>query len=456
MMLYLVAGALAFQPATEVVPLDQEARGFWVHDGSMYIHFGDDDTLNSYDVTTWEPYVLYGEGTYSPTYAGDLGRFGDGPFCGDGLDTVHCLTRALVLENDWVVTPTDIDGDGAVDLVGAYRYHMDRGDSLESFEYPTIATTPSRPYPVGDIDGDGATDLVLLTFTEPQWWGFFYSYLSSSLSLHRGTPAGYASEPTWVIDVGGPVEDLVDIQADTDPERELVLAVGDEVDEADYGPSTLQLATLDPTGPEPTLWRSEQVYYPWGFLPSDQVATLHPIGDVDGDGAEEVLLVSGVPPEHTSTEDTLDIFRVLTSANGWDLYEPLVALIPSEGPDCSFENVRVITADVNEDGRLDIVSARANHNRCGAGVAEPPEVPGTLQVWYAPWLEADPVLPHTGDTGATGHTGIPSTSDTGDTGTDATADPQGHDTPDEGGCGCQASPTTTLWSFIARRRAAAP
>jgi len=443
----LLAAALAFEPASFSLPLEAQHIG--------EVSAGPDQVVTyAYFVSGGEYGVIDTDGRTVSVNTPPAGTahyeaqlmqlpppWGTVVACND-RDTGHidvCTTGETILAGQRVQRTEDVNGDGYDDIFTTDALFVHDGTTWQEHPHPELHDT-WLPQPLGDVDDDGMAEMWVPQYTEVVWRGYYYEYRAMQLHIHRFEGSGFAPEPTWTLDIDGIVIDALALQLDDDPERELLLAVASEVTDLDNIVNLVTLVTVD-LGEAPVFTELDFVVVFDRWPEIGWADPLHAIGDINGDGYEDAV-VEGITADYYGTGDPT-FLRVLGSSNGWNVLEPLVPLPVDEafGRGHAYDTT---TVDLNGDGRLDIVSVRENEHGS--------EYPATVQVWFAPWLEADPVLPHTGDTGATGDTSLPSTSAMGDTGRGATADPPGHASAKEGSCGCQASPTTTLWSFLARRR----
>lgn len=443
----------SFAPATDAFPLeyrvwrsatvrsDELALGVLLADGRRGLLAVD---LSSGAASEVGPSV--GENWYLPLSA----NLATGPryLCKVGdtvFDIVDCETQEIVVGEDLVLRLEDADGDGYDDILGYDALYLFDGTDWVEAPYPPLFN--GGPNPVGDIDADGRADLWTMEITDTVWMGYFYDFRAMRMRVHRATGQGYDADPYWSIDLDGIVVDALAVQGDADPQMEVLVAYTDHIDSLGSPITSARLGLIDLVDGQPqwTELDGTTLYQPIPWPPADRPSVLRPIGDIDGDGTDEALAIGGPLLKKGPGEDNAWL-RIVGASTGWSTSEPLLGFEVGLTYGDFTADTYTLTHDVDGDGRLDIIALWEND--------EPDEdTPITsVQVWYAPWLEADPVLPHTGDTGTTGDTSLPSTSATGDTGRGATADLPGHASAKEGSCGCQAAPTTTLWSLLARRR----
>ena len=177
---------------------------------------------------------------------------------------------------------------------------------------------------------------------------------------------------------------------------------------------------------------------------------LLPIGDLDADGIDEVLLVA-----ETSSDFTEERYNasILAQSTGW--LEPIQILwpTPEQGGDSGIEyrTPQVTTGDLNGDGRLDVAMTRSNVAEGALG--------GTVQIWWAPFLAPDenPIEPIPYDPAAcgalpaepaedptTGHTGTPEPEPL----PEPEPKPTRRKPAQTQACGCQQQPFHAAWAFV--------
>jgi hypothetical protein len=200
---------------------------------------------------------------------------------------------------------------------------------------------------------------------------YVYDWVNeSTLFLYDGNPSGYDSTFRWLLAVDGAPLDVIAIRADADPELELLAP------RIDY-----------PHAPQPVIPTTPGN---WGLW--DRPGSLSPLaslGDLDGDGFDEVLLTG------RRNNDAIDL-HILSSGSGYDIEQPLVSLGLQSG-----WKVRSLPVDIDLDGHIDVVAV--DEGIFGGN--------GLIQVWFGPLVDLPEPEPHTGDTGSTGETG---STDTGD------------------------------------------
>ena len=189
--------------------------------------------------------------------------------CGDDLAATRFrkieLTREFVAEG---VAIADVDGDGAADVIAGPRWYAGPELTISHQIYPPVAFDPLDYSDnffafARDLDGDGATDLLVVGFP------------GTSATVFTN-PRSDAPWPAHVVFQGVDDEapDFTDVDGDGAPE--LVCA---------------HLGRLGWATPTPDLW---------SFVPATPDRGLGPfshglgVGDVDGDGAADLLLPDAV------------------------------------------------------------------------------------------------------------------------------------------------------------------
>jgi hypothetical protein len=353
------------------------------------------------------------------------------------------------IQNPWA-TVGDVDGDGTNDL----RTHVsDRNILLMSTDNPRVVPYPaaitldrtggSRSTHVPDLNGDGHGEFwdVLETTVEA---GFTVTGVTAT--LFDGSPNGLLETPRFSVDLDMALLDTIALQADADPELELLALGGDYAYFYDtFSEARVQL--IDDTHlTTPTVTSAP------GVLPVLKFYSVSPapfyvanLGDVDGDGLDDVFL------RHN------EVAHILSSVYGYEIDRPIAEFSLGIDP-TDHEDLEYLPFDIDADGHIDLIASYH-----GSGINK-------LMVWFGPLAEPTPIpVPHTGDTGAsssTGHTGAPPIDDTGSLADSAHTAHTGHtantDTaakaPAAGAlCACQhGAPTGMLLlapvALIARRR----
>lgn len=344
----------------------------------------------------------------------------------------------------------DVDGDGLPDIHGKGAVHLQRGSDWVSTPYPPFESEWNyyRQLPVGDLTGDGRGDLLIADDTDwVPWWGF-KMFQGGHLELYEGTDEGYSSTPAWTIDVDSPIADAFAVQLDGDPELELFMVGADDWFDDSPTPGGAALFTVDLSSGTPHAMR---LYELLGYTYGSNPPSARPLGDLDGDGLDEVLLFSA--EWRNVNMYASPIAHCLASTRGWDPAAPLWTLDVPVGLVAEPRMAHV--ADVNGDGDLDVVMVLRQWTPYQT----------LVQVWY-PYgppdgFEGPKDTGHTGDTGGAADT----SADTGTSSTDthgsggSTADTGASPSPapaageDPKGCGCSTSSEWAApWSALTRRR----
>jgi MYXO-CTERM domain-containing protein len=420
------------------------------------------------DATAQAPLIVTGIGTYTADPDQGIQLVGDGcafSVClgyaaepGGEPSTLLGGHQQVVDQLDPYATPIvdgfnlheiagDIDGDGDNDLL------LDRMYLLMDPVEPTLVDYPNgvflddylqlSPRAVGDLDGDGYADLFDAQRDTLGWgWGDLIGPVTAS--IYPGGPDGFAQEPLWSLTFDRAVGSPLQLQADADPELELLVMIG-QFELRGYGevssPFDLLTVIVDDAHTSTPVVRQgttlpANASYPYLLPP------VYRLDDLDGDGADEVLIAS---PDRRWPEDnpvylpTTDL-RVLSSTTDYDLHQPAMSLRLDypDGNDRT-RDMQVLVVDADSDGNLDVVATQASSE-------------AMMQVWFGPLLPEPVVTPRPDDSGATADTGaattMPTTTSagTGDTGgaPDVTgSDESGTSTSsasdDAGRCGCAAA-----------------
>ena len=266
-----------------------------------------------------------------------------------------------------------------------------------------------------DADHPDATDPYGLKFDE------------GVVVMHPGGPRGFRAA-AWELELDEPLFAAIALQLDDDPQLELVGLTGAGMQGYSLWPSAVFPVRVD-FAADGTRESTTQ-YGAFGRATSlcglRCLGQLHPIGDVDGDGYDDVLLAL-VDPDLEPIETAF--FHILTGANDFDLSQPLARLEMDLTGDPESDPIQVHTADMNGDGLLDVAAVWTNEWQNDV------ERSATLQVWFAPFVDPPGPTATTGDTGQATDTAPPvDTADTAPPTTPPSAKPK-RGNP-KGGCGC--------------------
>jgi len=247
----------------------------------------------------------------------------------------------------WAEGGEDIDADGFSDLVVTTRPHFESGRSVFRGSPDGLQTVPqqtalpaiedtTRWSPAGDIDGDGRGDWIGVHQNHTSWWsgaadapvewhsnavywfatadvdGDGYDDLTDGWGIYRGGPGGPDDRSTWLLPRGGPA---VRFKLDDDAFDDLVVQSFDATSEVFYafrgspsGPVPAWAWRPDPTPPELV-----QQLDPHGIHWSDLPTSLVNVGDVDGDGAEDLVYAD---PNWTDGLSAVDVAKAVPSPSG--------------------------------------------------------------------------------------------------------------------------------------------
>jgi len=277
----------------------------------------------------------------------------------------------------------DVDGDGLDDVVVEVNNMADQlvltnvgGARVATMPYGPWDTAPIA-FPLPDLTGDGLGD-VLVSVPDAlgsKQTGFLIE--DCRLELFPGTVNGYANVPDRTFPCPRMVHDLVPAQLDADPALEFV-ALDDIYDlfyDVTYAPAVVVFDDVDAglgvlhEHTIPTVGSSHRL-------------SLAPLGDVDGDGLDDILLVPD--DELGATGLGVDLAALGSTAD----FAPSAPIATFDVP-VAPRSVVLHTQDINADGAVDILavaSASTGH---------------TALVWETPFdlqPQAD-----TGDTSDTGY-----------------------------------------------------
>lgn len=368
--------------------------------------------------TRSDPRVLYGQ-------HGDLVEVGNDEVLVEGIGWI------------WG-TAHDVDGDGREDICG--REFLVRTHSPDFLTEPYPNPTPFPPWGnhlcISDLNGDGHGELLQLHYFDIVPIGYDAYPTTTNVHLHLGGPDGYEATPAWSHTFEQAVHQAVPVQADADPELELLLSGG--ALRNGYDATTMEFQVLDAVqGPTPTvvLVRSDQqLDTPRRGTP----AQLEYLGDLDGDGLDEVAVCT--LSFHDKKSNPHGELRIIGAGRNFDTNDP-IATFPLEAPRGAPNDPNPDPYDICSPGAQDL-DGDGHVDLYAFATLTFSNQPSLFQVWYGPLYEAPEPLPDTADTGtlaATGDTGATTTASTADTEQPA-AGPTGTSSPteaDKGGrCGC--------------------
>ena len=335
------------------------------------------------------------------------------------MDYLTLEVLAESVTSDLLSLAPDVDGDGRDDLLHQDQLVLTHPGDFQVLQHPGFPDN-ARLLALPDVTGDGLGDLIV---SEPVVWldgGYIQYYAQSFVSLHTGSPDGYAAQPVWTLQIDGDLIEVVAVQADLDDALELFAfsGVSNTWDGSVSNGLTSVVDDIDTDAPTWTILDDHDALI--GNGQDANRSGLLEIGDVDHDGYDDIIVETlGYPyAQH---------YLLLSGAERYRFDAPLAAfhLENTGGADYA----HAVTADINGDGELDLIAASWNGSLFG----------GYVNVFESPLLP-EPV--HTGATADTGNPGS-GTADSGpppltaDTGASITAPPA--TSPSEpAGCGCHA------------------
>jgi hypothetical protein len=306
----------------------------------------------------------------------DAGRAWVFTGCARGISTTYSWVVArpqLSFFGDALDGAGDVDGDGFDDLiVGAYGTNtaeVFRGGpaGLSTVSSWTLTAPPAQQWfgfsvaTAGDVDGDGFADVIV---GAPAAFGA--SVLPGSAFLYRGGPLGLSTSPAWSFSggqiqawFGYTVASAGDVNGDGFADVTIDAPMYDVGGATDAGRVFLFLGSSSGLSASPA-WTRDGT-----FMNARAHAPVHKIGDVNGDGFDDILVVNLAHPTPTTAINVGELF--LGSPAG---------LAASPDSTIALDTMATVSGagDVNGDGYDDIlVSAPARVFLGGpAGLATTP------------------------------------------------------------------------------------
>jgi len=275
----------------------------------------------------------------------------------------------------------DLNGDGKVDLICGSAYsdtltvftNNGRGDFGSNATY-VVGNWPNS-VAAADINGDGKLDLITANYNASS---------GDTLTVLTNNGSGvFGSNATLVVGNGPTCVIAVDINGDGKSDlicanqTDVTLTVLTNNGSGDFGSNTtlevnsypVSVVASDINGDgkldlisgdhEFGLTVQTQIgFTTWKYATTNDALSIA-VMDVNNDGKPDLITANGNYVVHNSDAGAGDTLTVLTNA-GSGLFGFYTNLAVGSEPDC------VIAADVNRDGKLDLISANANGSGFGS------------------------------------------------------------------------------------------
>jgi hypothetical protein len=274
---------------------------------------------------------------------------------GKGSFVTHMIATRLGRVAD--VQPADFDGDGDYDFVVAGFGFINTGEigwveqtSPTEFEYHTILAKPGTVrVPVVDVDNDGDVDFVAMISQDTEE---IVAFINDGKASFEPKLLFKAGTPTF----GASGMELADL--DRDGDIDIVFSNGDAFDAGGFGPRPYHgVHWLENKG-ELAFVHHELVSF-LGAYATD-------VGDLDGDGDLDIVAVSMFNDWSDDRRQSL----IWLENDGKQTFAPHgIGNVP-------IHLVTVALADLDSDGRLDIVTGGIHQ------LAPPLERDGRVTVWW--------------------------------------------------------------------------